>query len=271
MGYFRSLRNFASSVSNRYLPNVKIGRVYSRICNLIKYQDWYFPQAFYIEIGQKCNRTCWYCPNVNGSKDGEMTRETFAIIIKRLIELKWSGVVGFHNLNEPLLDPRLEEYVSFLGRLPNCISIVVTNGDYLTLEKAKNLISLGVQRISISRHGPFTDEWDARISKIQKLFPNKVEITQVGKTVPILTHNQSEHKGLSWQGKCLQPTLACSIKLNGDVSLCCCDFDNKVLFGNVKDKSLLEILKTKNYRRIRRLLRNGVRATSICQTCSGVI
>lgn len=50
--------------------------------------------------------------------------------------------------------------------------IIFTNGDYLTLEMAENLVKAGVERVAITRHKPVPKEWDIRMNEICQKFPN---------------------------------------------------------------------------------------------------
>lgn len=267
-----TIRRRAQEIVARYAPSIQIGRFYSRLRNLVQYGDWTFPHAFYIEIGEECNRSCGYCPNAKEHKNGLMSDDIFTTAITRLAELRWAGSVGFHFINEPLLNPKLDEYITrLMSACPESSAIIVTNGDKLTLERADKLFSLGVQFISVSRHAPFSDEWDARIDTVLVRYPGNSNLTQVGKTIAVHTNGQLKHKGLDWQGYCIAPTLACIIRVNGDISMCCCDYEHRAVFGNIKHESIREIWSNSQYRETRSLLRQGIQAHEICVGCSGVI
>lgn len=74
-----------------------------------------------------------------------MAQETFNKIIKQLEAIKFSGIVNYHFYNEPLLDKRLPNLIRYVKKhLPSCINRVVSNGDFLSVELADDLISAGV-------------------------------------------------------------------------------------------------------------------------------
>jgi radical SAM protein with 4Fe4S-binding SPASM domain len=68
---------------------------------------------------------------------------------------------------------------------------------------------------------------------------------------------------------CPVPITAFNILYNGDVILCCDDFSNKMIVGNVNESSIKEIWHSKKYDSLRDLLfREGNKKISVCQGCS---
>lgn len=270
-----NLRNSLSYLLVKFAPPVvtkHLGRSYSRLTNLARYHDWHFPHQFYIEITEHCNRRCWYCPNSTHTRHREMTSETFTASLRRLAEINWAGPVGFHMTNEPLLDKRLPGFIDqTVAALPRCLPTIVTNGDPLDVSGAEKLIQLGVTRIIVSRHPPFSSKWDERIRTIQSRWPQIVQLTQVGTTIAVHTNGLFGFEGLPWQGRCIAPTLACVITITGEVTLCCCDYFRHISLGNIREKPIREIWSHPGFARIRHRLRRGEQATEICKGCSGVI
>ena len=71
---------------------------------------------------------------------------------------------------------------------------------------------------------------------------------------------------------CSTPLTTFNIMYNGDVILCCNDFSNKLILGNVNVLSINEIWNSKKYQKIREMLYNGeYKKISGCRTCSKVI
>lgn len=251
---------------------LSVGFQYRAALNLLQYGDWYFPRSFYIEISEHCNRTCHYCPNVAHQRFALMTEQVFDMAARRLADLNWTGVVGFHMQNEPLLDKRfprlLERLVSIV---PNCSPTLVTNGDVLDEEYTAELILLGMKRILVSRHPPFSEEWDKKILGIKTCWPSVVNVMQPGITWPIHSNKSFGFEGIPWQGHCMSSTMACVITITGEVNLCCFDYFRKTGFGNVLNQSLRDIWFGEEFSRLRRELRQGKQAHPICDGCSGVI
>jgi MoaA/NifB/PqqE/SkfB family radical SAM enzyme len=56
---------------------------------------------------------------------------------------------------------------------------------------------------------------------------------------------------------------------NGDLVLCCVDFDGKTTLGNVKDSSMVEILNSKFAEKIRKNFGRGILSHPYCRLCRG--
>jgi MoaA/NifB/PqqE/SkfB family radical SAM enzyme len=61
------------------------------------------------------------------------------------------------------------------------------------------------------------------------------------------------------------------IQWNGDVVLCCADHEGGTKFGNVRNKSLAEVLAGKEYQRIIESFSKGIIPINKCKTCFGDI
>ncbi len=71
---------------------------------------------------------------------------------------------------------------------------------------------------------------------------------------------------------CSTPLTTFNIMSNGDVILCCNDFSNKLILGNVNDLSIREIWNSEKYQEIREMLYKGeYKKISGCSTCSKVV
>lgn len=73
----------------------------------------------------------------------------------------------------------------------------------------------------------------------------------IGKCEPVLSHNEVD------------------ILHNGDVVLCCVDYEGETKVGNVSDRSLTDVLSDKQYRRVIRDFSWGVLPFERCKTCFG--
>ena len=70
---------------------------------------------------------------------------------------------------------------------------------------------------------------------------------------------------------CSMPLLSLNILYNGDVILCCDDFSNKMILGNVNESSIKEIWNSEKYQKIREMLYNGeYEKITVCHKCSKV-
>ena len=125
------------------------------------------PFTVYIEQTKYCNFKCFYCiHSTRDEADGEfralghrmqhMDEGFYEKIIRELKEFPQDGVkrIVFSGLGEPLMNPRLPEYVrmavdaQIAGRVE-----VITNGLLLTPEKSRALVEAGITNINISVQG----------------------------------------------------------------------------------------------------------------------
>ena len=68
---------------------------------------------------------------------------------------------------------------------------------------------------------------------------------------------------------CYVPFLYFNILSNGDVILCCNDYNKKIILGNVASSSIKEIWNSSQYNKIRQLLSNQkFHSVTVCKNCS---
>ena len=68
---------------------------------------------------------------------------------------------------------------------------------------------------------------------------------------------------------CYYPHYALYIDWNGDILLCCQDMYNRtIVFGNIKEKPIIEIWKDKRFNEFREKLKNSDRSLSPCSSCT---
>lgn len=68
---------------------------------------------------------------------------------------------------------------------------------------------------------------------------------------------------------CTIPFWRAWVLWNGDVVLCCVDWERRHVFGNIKDSSLREIWNGPEYRAYRQRMRTGDVAGTLCENCQG--
>ena len=57
------------------------------------------------------------------------------------------------------------------------------------------------------------------------------------------------------------------ISVDGDMLLCCLDYDRAHKFGNIADKSIRELWYSPEAKEARRLVGGGIPATPLCDGC----
>ena len=100
----------------------------------------------YLEITNICNLNCLFCPKTDREKV-YLTIEEFNTLTDKL-----RGEINFlyfHLMGEPLLHPRLTEFIA-IAREKGFVPIITTNGTLLS--KAHNLTETGLHKIQISLH-----------------------------------------------------------------------------------------------------------------------
>jgi radical SAM protein with 4Fe4S-binding SPASM domain len=68
---------------------------------------------------------------------------------------------------------------------------------------------------------------------------------------------------------CAIPFWRAWILWNGDVVLCCVDWERRHVFGNIHERSIKEIWNSEGYRRYRDRMRNNDFAGTLCEHCQG--
>ena len=72
-------------------------------------------------------------------------------VLETLERYNFQGIIAFHTYNEPLIDPRLFQFIEFARKAcPHSDIFILTNGYYLTQTLADELVDSGVSKIIIS-------------------------------------------------------------------------------------------------------------------------
>jgi radical SAM protein with 4Fe4S-binding SPASM domain len=109
-----------------------------------------------IQTTTACNAACVTCPYPETAKTlpmGRMSEATFRTIVA---QIRGRGVerVSLFLQNEPLVDPRLEEFTRILkASEPRTKATLVTNGHFLDGARARALAEAGTDEISVSVNG----------------------------------------------------------------------------------------------------------------------
>ena len=245
-------------------------KIYSEIANSIKYKDKYFFHSVSLEISTYCNRKCHYCPN----KDYEtpknfMSWDIFKSAIAQLKDIKYTGIFQYHLFNEPLFDERLTDFVRYTStNLPKVTRVLISNGDLLNIEKAKELSEAGVDKFVVTVHDANPERNLERLKPVKEFLKEKMRLqtsnelylTNRGGLIDI----EDEKRKADYKKCPYIRTL--TIGYNGDVILCCHDYFRKYVMGNVMEKSILEIWNS--YHNLRKqLLKYNNPELPICKIC----
>jgi len=249
---------------------VKLGGLAGQALHLLKYGDPWFPQQVFLEVGAECNRACGYCPNSSHPQaPAEMSADVFLAALYSLRALKYRGLVAYHFFNEPTLRSDLAGLVAATKSLvPWCHPVLFTNGDKLDLALASALVRAGLERCTVSRHRPYSDEWDARVEGVRATHPRVFKVAGLDPAglSSIGGHSRSRKAQVR---RCMAQTRALLVAHNGDVLLCCCDYRRQHVFGNVLRQTISEVW-AGGLSAAARQLRSGVRPYPVCRACTGV-
>jgi 2-deoxy-scyllo-inosamine dehydrogenase (SAM-dependent) len=240
--------------------------------HLLLYGDAKFPEAIAIEVGTHCNRACPYCTqSVDKQPTGWMSDRVLDAVSFRLRQLYFTGTIFYSWRNEPLLRKDLEEVVArFKQDAPAARHMIYTNGDALTDDRMRKLIVAGMSEFVVTRHPPFSDEWDRRIAFLKQMYPRHVSLRGSIVDSPWLmnyagTVNIPNKKSMGW---CNVPNVHFQILANGDVPLCCALPRRDVLvMGNVLEESILAIWGKPQFKELRQQAASGNPSEPICRRC----
>ncbi len=238
----------------------------------LAYGDWKFPDCINVEISSACNRSCYYCANVNGHQMfRKMSERLFTVVCSQLADMRWTGDVAFNYLNEPTLDKRLPAFALQLSKaVPTCRPILFSNGDFLKLDYVTTLLKSGIKHIYVTRHPPFDRDWDLRMEWIVRHFPRQVSFRTIEGS-PWMT---------TWAGQIQLPqrlrpfvhgcdviTSNIQILADGRIQMCCCDSKQENIVGNITRNTILEIWRSDLFTALRKQARSGKPTNPTCIAC----
>lgn len=263
------------------------------------------PDIVQIESTNICNAKCVFCPRDEMSrKQGVMDMALFRKIADECAALGITHV-RMHNYGEAFVDRRLVEKVRYAKSLGIREVGLISNGSLITEEAARGMIDAGLDAINISVDAAGKEvfestriglKYDKVVANIERLLRLREES---GRRRPKLIlsfvrqNNSAEEQAFiahwgakadkihitdlhNWAGTlnresdvtfpCYRQWLTFTVLWDGRVSLCCADFDGRVILGDLKTQTIAEVWNGEPYRRIRReqLERGG---PSICQSC----
>ena len=230
-----------------------------------------------IEINHDCNRACAYCPNSIAERphQGRMPRTLFVRILSQLRELGYQGRISYHFYNEPLLSPDLDEFVGLTKEyLPKCWIEIYTNGTLLSQERFDRLLTVGVDKFTVTRHHgikdfPFTKVYESldpsRRARVKFQHYKELYFTSRGGLMKVGYAGKKPPLDLP----CLIPTSALVITVNGNIVPCFEDYFEKNVMGNIAEQDLLSIWNSDRYKQFRDDLKNRKRsAHPVCDSCN---
>jgi len=244
-----------------------------------------------------CNRRCDFCPwsdpewrsshvpNVAGNDDVlHLPIEVYEGIMKDLNKVGFKGGIIYSAFSEPFLYKHLEEVIKISKeQCPESRIEVVTNGDFLTIDKLNAFFEAGLTRLDVSVYDgpdkvkPFEDlRVEAGLNKeqfhIRERWYAPEEHFGIGALsnragANIMPEINVNKLNTSLKRKCFYPFYQLIVDFDGAVLLCNHDWDKRLILGNVKETSILNIWNSEKYKEVRENLANANRNHSPCNRC----
>jgi len=286
--YHRAKNTFKKIFNHRW------GFLFGKICETLqnhiskiscrKLRGVALPESIAVETCTQCNNNCSFCPQSSNPRPIEYLSEIhYQQLVDKIVDARFGGALLMSINNEPLLDSRLERFVSyarvrgFTGRIG-----MFTNGLLLSEERAISLLKAGVQYIIINSYSNSGDkimgkvkEWIASSEKIKELntqFPH-VQIHLLYRCKDDVLDNragEAPNKKTVYcrRAACVFPFSMMNITTDGSLILCCYDFYCTTKFAHIGDGSLAELWRHHYLLRARNKLYEADRTElSLCAKC----
>jgi 2-deoxy-scyllo-inosamine dehydrogenase (SAM-dependent) len=149
---------------------------------------------------------------------------------------------------------------------------IYTNGDFLTPSLYQELVDAGVNRFVITQHGkemsPAMRELFSYLQRNGRQADILYMKIEKGLT-PLSNRGGLVSPGVRLNPRCGDPDNPLVIDAEGNVVICANDYFGRVKFGNVEKLRLLDIWKSREFKDVRRGLRNRNYTLPICLSCTG--
>ena len=258
-------------------------------------------KKIYIETTNLCNLNCDFCIK-NRRKKEIMTIQNFKIILSKI--KNYTNYIYLHILGEPLLNPKLNEFILLASN--EGFNINITTNGYL-IDKIKD--NKNIRQVNISLHS-FDVKYNVELKKylnnifdsVEKLIKNdtyvslrlwvknkysediinevnnyyKVNITKNTKIKENLFFNFE--KQFIWpdlnnsyyneSGKCYGLTDHIGILVDGTIVPCCLDTLGIINLGNIFKEEIDEILNKKTVIKMIEVFKSNKKEMELCKHCN---
>ncbi len=231
-----------------------------------------------IQTNYKCTRTCPFCYyGMKGVKENDtlMPEELFKKIIGELGAMNYSGRISLFEMNEPLTDPRLADFIRYAKQqAPRSWQFIVSNGDLLTGEKAIELFRAGLDYLQVSAYSKNVYQ---KCKMLAKAIPHPWGERLILR--PYYVQNFAmDNRGGHLPGfgpeifdgqPCDRINHVLYIKPDGTAVSCFGDYFNNNVVGDARVQSVDGIWRGEAFARLRQRLNRGDRTCSdICRQCN---
>lgn len=216
-----------------------------------------------IEINNICNYSKEHknCPVHHFKEKNILQTEAIHKVLDELSSINYQGIILFSIYNEPMTDARFYDLCRLAKeKCPNCVLYLLTNGFYLRDNTTiADLEKVGVDFISISAYS--LSEYE-RFKHLKSNVPISINPMILDRRLNIY-----ERECINCKSTCSAPFSDLSINSKGEVILCCLDFKASVVFGNIYNESLIDIVNSEQITNAHKNLSEGNRVFDICKRC----
>ena len=194
------------------------------------------PTIIEINPTELCNRRCSFCPRSSTypNQNLNLSIDDAFIIKQRLNEIDFNGRLHFTGQGEPTLNKKLFQ----IAKIFDYEKRIVTNGDFLS-----NEIFDVFDVVTISVYDK--NDWH-KYSKWKKAKLRKQWIPET-----IMNNCGGFFDDEPVQGPCHYPFYKAYIDWNLDIRLCCHDWKDKIVMGNLREERFDNIWYGKKYNEYR--------------------
>jgi radical SAM protein with 4Fe4S-binding SPASM domain len=234
-----------------------------------------------------CNRKCFFCPKANRERfpnlNEFMTLELYENLLRDLAKVNYRGRLSFCGLSEPLIHKELTRFVVITKEYcPEVYLDILTNGDYLNVENVDELFQAGLDNMKVSMYdGPEQIPVFNRIKEAcglsDKRFVLRKRYLSAGEDFGLTINNRGGSVNIKKYNivplkepvrrSCFYPFHKLIIDYEGSVMICPCDWERKLVVGNLNKDSIFEIWNSQQMKQVRLRLINEDRSEAPCTEC----
>jgi hypothetical protein len=256
-----------------------------------------------LESTNHCNFECTFCPHPTMSREkGFMHEDTVKALLRDAAELGFRSL-DLRNFGEPLIDRRLASFGNYARELGFTKIYIHTNGHLLNAARLDEWAESGITDINLSlspkrefgltRPGIPVEKYFANLEKLVADKPTYINCLSVDYIKTGNSTIEEEVEFLNWLSglgirkridislhnwavnetpenyKCHRLWSSFTVLWNGDVALCCLDYDGDYILGSFDPSApipLAEIINGPRYREIRKNHLNG-KFLAKCASC----
>jgi len=109
-----------------------------------------FPKELFLEVNNTCNHHCFFCSNSKMQRSKEFIDDELAKRVMNDAFKSGATDITFYATGEPLVFPKLAEYIQYAKNIGYLYVFLTTNGSLSTDAKMKSIIDAGLDSVKFS-------------------------------------------------------------------------------------------------------------------------